>query len=142
MLIVCGCTFQFPASKTLYTLNTKDEFLISNMYSNSFKLEKKGKEVELTYDIVLKNLKDSERSINLESSQALNKAQIIPLNCLRYNSDQKVFKIKPQEQARILCSGILNKNITSSGDTKLIITIPLENESASFLYLVREEDFK
>lgn len=78
LLFVLSCTSKAPTIRSSYQLSTVDNFLISNLYVNPVKVNSKNSQVEIKYDLIIKNLKNAQRNVNLTRSMIGNKFSAIP----------------------------------------------------------------
>lgn len=142
LLVLSSCTHLFiPTIRTPYELRTKDEFLITNIYTDPTRLKVENSGVEIQYDIIVKNLSERNRTIDLTKALVLNKERPYPMPCKSFKEESHQFEVKPNQHFRILCYAKVPQ-IKHQGDAKLIIAIPLEKEPVLFTYIVRAEELK
>jgi hypothetical protein len=142
LLLAISCANKVPTLRSSYQLGTIDDFLISNIYVNPEKVEEVPAGIKIKYNLIVKNLKTTTRTIDLSRSVIGNEYFIVPLKCLSFHSQLKNFKVEGKETFKIECEAVITKNSLHSGDSKLELAISLEKSAAIFKYLVRAEDFK
>lgn len=142
LLLLASCTSKVPTIRSSYLLATSDDFLVSNIYVNPVKVQSKNSEVEVRYDLIIKNLKNIPRRVDLRRSIIGNQFLTIPLNCQTYEGQEKYLTIQPNSTFKVECKANLTKNFVPNGDSKLDINISLEKYAVGFKYIVRAEDFE
>lgn len=142
LLLIASCSSYFPPIRGQYTLTSLNHFMISNMYVNPSNLEKEDGLLLIQYDVIVKNIDQKPHGIDLRESSIKVFDKKFPMNCSRYMEKDQQFILESQAQTRIVCLGKIDKNLGSSSDYKSIIEIPLDQDLATFDYLLRAEDFQ
>ena len=126
-----------------YKLQKIDDYLVSNIYNNPSLLRDSSKNLKykIHYDIIVKNLRNTEREINLAKSsfQLLN--ETFPLNCVKRDSSLSTIPIASGAQVRIVCDAKLEIK-KSDVDRNASIEIPLGQDSLKLSYLIHGGEVK
>ena len=143
-LLLVACSHKVPTRRNDFRLITQDGFLFSNIYVNPTELQKDNEQIRIDYSIVIKNLTNKERLINLNGASIMIGLRTVPISCLSHKTKQESFPIAPNETLGIDCKIRLNKQegAFQIGDFKSLVEIPLDSTKARFTYLLRVEDFE
>ncbi len=142
MLLLASCAYHVPTIRTPYELTTQNGFIVSNIYTNPVKLESTDKGLEIEYDIIVKNLAQNERLIDLDGASLVSKEKALPMKCHSFQDKKESFKVAANETFRIQCKGTLHKFSDTRSDAKLYIAIPLDGQLTKFSYIVRAEELQ
>lgn len=142
LLLAVSCANHIPTLRSSYELGNVDDFLISNIYVNPVEVDSNERGVHIKYDLIVKNLKNSTRKVDLNRSLIGNQFAVVPLNCQSYENREKAFSVQANATFKIECTATIGKNSVHSGDAKLDVAVSLEKSAAIFRYVVRAEDFK
>ena len=141
LLLVTSCSVSWvPTIRSPYSLTTHNGFIVTNIYTNPTDLEHKENQIGIKYDIIVKNIAKIERSLDLNGATMAFRETTLPMTCQSYQKEV-AFKVQPDQTFRIQCEGVLDRK-KNLGDTKMILSIPLEKSFGTFTYVVRSEDFQ
>lgn len=136
-----SCTTAPPTVRSPYQLMRINDFLISNVYVSPEEVNSTTEGVRFSYDLLIKNLQDSPRNLNLEGSAVMIDKIKTPVECFKFKTELKMIELKGDETLKVSCT-VKVKNPGAVGDVRAIIGIPLQKETALFTYLLRSEDFR
>lgn len=142
--LLMGCAGSLPVVRSDYQLMRVNDFLITNSYVNPSELEKRKEGPFFKYQLMVKNLKDTSREINLSESFVMIGLRKISLNCRSLSNKETSFTVGPGETFSVLCETHLNnaEGMFQVSDYKALVDIPLEGQSVQYAYLFRVEDFQ
>lgn len=142
LLLLASCAYHVPTIRTPYELTTHNGFIVSNIYTNPVKLDHTDEGLEIEYDIVVKNLAQYVRDIDLDGASLVSREKATPMQCRSFNDKKEYFKVAANETFRIQCKGTLHKLKNTRSDAKLYIAIPLGGQLTKFSYIVRAEELQ
>ena len=144
LLILAGCSSWSPVNRSDYTLFKQSDFLISNIYVNPNDIDVNKKTIQFDYNLIIKNLKPTPRSLNFKDASITIGLREISIPCQTLEKNETFYNLGPHETVTIICKIVLNKQegMFQVGDYKSLIQIPLHDTVAKFAYLLRAEDFK
>ncbi|WPU66232.1 hypothetical protein [Peredibacter starrii] len=144
LIVLVACTHRVPTRRNDFRLIKQDGFLFSNIYVNPTELKKDSERIHIDYFVVVKNLEDRARLINLDGATITIGLRTVPIACSSHAKNQMSFSLAPSETMGIDCKIELKKQegVFQIGDFKSVIQIPLEESKARFTYLLRAEDFE
>lgn len=140
-MLLSSCASWIPTIRSPYSLTTNNNFIVSNIYTNPTNLDREDQNLKIKYDLIVKNIASTERSLDFKDATIGFRETVIPMSCKKYDTKETSFKVRAEETFRLQCEGLV-KNTKNLGDTKMIIQIPLEKSFAIFTYVVRSEDFQ
>ncbi|MCM2350697.1 MAG: hypothetical protein NDI69_11810 [Bacteriovoracaceae bacterium] len=142
--ILMACSSERSFVRSEYQVFHVDEFLISNAYVHPTELQAKQQVLRFNYPLIMKNLMNFERQIDLTESFIMIGLRKIPIFCQTLQKKETEFTIGSEETLAINCLVQVNKaeGIFQVSDYKAMIEIPLEKRPVQFLYLLRAEDFQ
>lgn len=144
LLLLGACSHRVPTRRNDFRLIKQDGFLFSNIYVNPTELKKDSEQIRIDYSVVVKNLTNKERLINLNGASMMIGLRTVPIACFSHHTKQESFPIAPNQTMGIDCKIRLNKQegVFQIGDFKSLVEIPLDTTKARFTYLLRAEDFE
>lgn len=143
LLLFISCSNQVPTNRTDYRLQNLNGFIISNIYVHPDRIYEDKHQIKFEYKIIVKNITNTERPINLNGAFIMIGLRSVPIACTS-KRDEPQFVISAHETMGIDCKILLNKQegVFQISDFKSMIEIPLDSVKARFAYLLRAEDFQ
>ena len=111
------------------------------MYVNPASLKQRDGVLLINYDVIVKNVDNKSHDVDLQKALIKVSDRSFPMECHRYNEQDKSFALASGSQTRIICLAQIKKSDFKISDYQSILEIPLDRDLAKFEYLLRAGDF-
>lgn len=131
--------------RTKPVLVKKNDLVISNTQNNPYAFTKENELLKINYKIVLKNIGNDTKMINLTESYISANNENSKLNCEHLIKQKQNFELAPNEMATIACQAKItpnNNNNLKLKDTDLVLGVNfMPDLTLNFNYRVFAEEF-